>query len=127
MSHCEDVCEVICDRLSGAGFDVPADEDLGPDGHDDVLEMLACTVMIPASFTLREDARLLSYPHVEHLRVAVEERIVELIGGHVATEAAPGTVDAHDLAREIFIEVASMLRPDLFDKAPQAVIVEEEE
>lgn len=127
MSSCTDVCEVVCDRLSGAGFDVPADSDLGPDGHDDVLGMLAWTVIIPARFTLPENARLLSYPNVEQLRVTVEDRIVELIADHVSADAAPGTADAHDLARMIFLEAAALLRPDLFDKAPQAIIADDEE
>lgn len=127
MSSCTDVCEVVCDRLSGAGFDVPADSDLGADGHDDVLEMLAWTVIIPARFTLPENARLLPSPHVDQLRVTVEDRVVELLAGHVSADAAPGTADAHDLARMIFLEAAALLRPDLFDKAPQAEIVEDEE
>ncbi len=133
MSHCEDVCEAVCDRLSGAGFDVPGDVSLGPDGHDEVLEMLACTVIIPAQFTLPEDARLLPYPHVDQLRIAVEERIAEVVRDYSlqlpSFGISPKLEDAevYELARLLFVEAAALLRPDLFDKAPQAVVADDEE
>lgn len=114
MSDCTDVCDEICNRLSAAGFDLPGDEDLGPEGHDRVLEMLGDSVIIPARFLVKETAMFLDGPGTIDVRLEAEEAIADIL----EQQECGDVLDAYEVARVIFFVVAALLRPDMFEGTP---------
>lgn len=112
-TSCTDVCDDVIAKLLSARLPVSTEDE---ESHDDVLQALANSILIPLHFHVPDNAHYRDAALSADLQIDMEEMIAGIIFDFEISQSKTqlGEDDCAELGRQIFRAISARLRPDFF-------------